>query len=422
MFKEDFSIPDEYISAGLHSLFTKSAKKWYYKMRQDHGKNSWPWWKEQIISKWANDSCRFEIENSFEEAIFNIERDRTMSWVFKQKDRLTALHLDMFETMIHKRILRKCGGDLEHAIRSRCIEPCSTEDNINAMEDITTRKKFERNWYKPSMDNKTSGKPIPKPNKPHDKAPLKCHKCRSTSHLANTCTKKTRIKAIEIEKVEDTKETNDVPVHESDSEPSEEEELPDELSIENIDVSFEVTEVHTHLPQYSNECMDLIHVHNAKMQRTKPARGKVYTDGESFITNILINNREAKLHLDSGAFFTCVGKDYLDRIYTNWKEILIPIESIKFSSASQDMHPLGIFQSEMIFPHPKGSIRLKVEFVVMNNCTPKNFILGNFNLNIYGIDINNRKDRYFTIGENKRQKFAFPPEKREITVIRQVKN
>ncbi|MBW0545008.1 hypothetical protein O181_084723 [Austropuccinia psidii MF-1] len=65
MFKEDFNIPDEYISARLHSLFTKSAKKWYYKIRQDHGKHSWPWWKEHIISKWANDSCRFKMENSF---------------------------------------------------------------------------------------------------------------------------------------------------------------------------------------------------------------------------------------------------------------------------------------------------------------------------------------------------------------------
>ncbi|MBW0542684.1 hypothetical protein O181_082399 [Austropuccinia psidii MF-1] len=86
------------------------------------------------------------------------------------------------------------------------------------------------------------------------------------------------------------------------------------------------------------------------------------------------------------------------------------------------MHPLGIFEASMIFPHPTGSIRLKVEFVVMNNCTSQHFILGNEYLNIYGIEINNHKDRYFTIGENKRKKFAFPPEKREITVIRQVKN
>ncbi|MBW0518005.1 hypothetical protein O181_057720 [Austropuccinia psidii MF-1] len=51
MFKEDFNIPDEYISFRLHSLFTKLAKKWYYKMRKDFGKHSRPWWKEGIISK-----------------------------------------------------------------------------------------------------------------------------------------------------------------------------------------------------------------------------------------------------------------------------------------------------------------------------------------------------------------------------------
>ncbi|MBW0515378.1 hypothetical protein O181_055093 [Austropuccinia psidii MF-1] len=168
--------------------------------------------------------------------------------------------------------------------------------------------------------------------------------------------------------------------------------------------------------------MDLIHVQDARIQKTKPSRGKGYTGGASFITNIVINNREAKLHLDLGAFCTCVGKHYLDRIYTNWKESLMSIGGIKFSSSSQDMHPLGIFEAPIIFPHPAGSIRLEVEFVVMNNCTSQHFILGNNYLNIYGIDINNHKDKYFTIGENKRQKFAFPPEKREITIIRQINN
>ncbi|MBW0501039.1 hypothetical protein O181_040754 [Austropuccinia psidii MF-1] len=221
-------------------------------MRQDHGKHSWPWWKEKIISKLENDSWRFKMENSFKEATFNIERDRTMSWLLKQKERLTALHPDMSEIMINKRISRKCGGDLEHAIRNRFIEPCSTEDYINAMEDITTRTKIGRNWYKPPMDNKTSGKPVPKPNKPHEKAPLKFHKCGITYHLANTCTKKRRINEIEIDKAEETKETNNVSLHDSDSEPSKREEIQDELSIENINVSFEVTEVHTKLPQYSD--------------------------------------------------------------------------------------------------------------------------------------------------------------------------
>ncbi|MBW0525778.1 hypothetical protein O181_065493 [Austropuccinia psidii MF-1] len=146
-------------------------------MRKDHGKHSWPWWKEQLIFKWANDSWRFRMENSCEKAIFDIEIDRPMSWFLKQNDRLTALHPDMSETMIHKMKLRKCVGDLEHAIRSRFIEPCSTEYYITAMEDITNRAKIGKNCYKTPIDNKTIWTPISKQNEPQYKAPVKSHKC-----------------------------------------------------------------------------------------------------------------------------------------------------------------------------------------------------------------------------------------------------
>ncbi|MBW0477252.1 hypothetical protein O181_016967 [Austropuccinia psidii MF-1] len=189
------------------------------------------------------------------------------------------------------------------------------------MEDIMTRTKISIKWYKPPLDNRISGKQFSKPNKRQNREPLKCHKCGSTSHLADTCPKKKRINEIEIEKTEDIKETNDVSVNESDSEPSEEEELPDQLSIENINVCFGLTAFHTHLPKYSDEFMDLIHVKDAKIQKTKPARGKGYTAGSSCITNIVIENKEAKITFYPGVFCTCVGKNYLENISTNWKNI-----------------------------------------------------------------------------------------------------
>ncbi|MBW0518210.1 hypothetical protein O181_057925 [Austropuccinia psidii MF-1] len=37
---------------------------------------------------------------------------------------------------------------------------------------------------------------------------------------------------------------------------------------------------------------------------------------------------------------------------------------------------------------------------------------------MYGIDLHNKKDRYFTIGDNKHQNLAFLPFKRQITVIK----
>ncbi|MBW0559219.1 hypothetical protein O181_098934 [Austropuccinia psidii MF-1] len=53
----------------------------------------------------------------------------------------------------------------------------------------------------------------------------------------------------------------------------------------------------------------------------------------------------------------------------------------------------------------------------MDNCTSQHIILGNDYLNIYGIDINNNEDRYFTIGENKRQKFAFCNMPKQISLL-----
>ncbi|MBW0484292.1 hypothetical protein O181_024007 [Austropuccinia psidii MF-1] len=56
MLQEDFHIPDKIIVRNVHSLFTRTAKEWYYKMRQDHGKHDWSWRKSEMIAKWANNS------------------------------------------------------------------------------------------------------------------------------------------------------------------------------------------------------------------------------------------------------------------------------------------------------------------------------------------------------------------------------
>ncbi|MBW0493444.1 hypothetical protein O181_033159 [Austropuccinia psidii MF-1] len=180
----------------------------------------------------------------------------------------------------------------------------------------------------------------------------------------------------------------------------------EDYPIENITYFFEVTEVLTHLPQYGEDCHNLINIQDARICKTKSTRGKGYTSGASCITSILIYDTEARVNLDTGEFCTCVGKDYLQEILPGWKSHLLPIEGVHFNSASNSMYPLGILDTNLVFPHPTGSIRMKKEIVVMDNCTSQHIILGNIYLNIYGIDINNHKDKYVTIGENERQKFV----------------
>ncbi|MBW0582990.1 hypothetical protein O181_122705 [Austropuccinia psidii MF-1] len=43
--------------------------------------------------------------------------------------------------MIHRKILRQCGGYLSHAVKSRSAEQSSAEDIINILEEVTTRNK-----------------------------------------------------------------------------------------------------------------------------------------------------------------------------------------------------------------------------------------------------------------------------------------
>ncbi|MBW0574966.1 hypothetical protein O181_114681, partial [Austropuccinia psidii MF-1] len=123
-------------------------------MRIDHGKHDWSWWKSEVITKWANNSWRFKMENAFESAIFNSDKDKPLTWFFWQKDRFSDLHPDMSDTIINIKILRKCGGELEHAIKSRCEELCSTEDYINTMEDIITRTRIGKTCTRISIESK----------------------------------------------------------------------------------------------------------------------------------------------------------------------------------------------------------------------------------------------------------------------------
>ncbi|MBW0588968.1 hypothetical protein O181_128683 [Austropuccinia psidii MF-1] len=108
----------------------------------------------------------------------------------------------MSEFMIHRKILRQCGGDLEHSVKSRTIEQSAAEDIINILQEVTTRAKIgsSRVNIKARFNTpcKDSGDKNPKENpnntkyKPADII-RNCHICQRTTHLANTCPKRGKI-------------------------------------------------------------------------------------------------------------------------------------------------------------------------------------------------------------------------------------
>ncbi|MBW0566787.1 hypothetical protein O181_106502 [Austropuccinia psidii MF-1] len=111
---------------------------------------------------------------------FLTEKGTSLTWFLKQKDRLCALHPDMSDSIINKKILRKCGGELEHAIKCRFVEPCLTAEYMNSMEDIITRTRTGKTWTRVPMESKMVSKTSREDKRP-GRPVLKCHECGNTS-------------------------------------------------------------------------------------------------------------------------------------------------------------------------------------------------------------------------------------------------
>ncbi|MBW0566778.1 hypothetical protein O181_106493 [Austropuccinia psidii MF-1] len=134
------------------------------------------------------------------------------------------------------------------------------------MEDIITKTRIGRTWTRVPMESNMVSKPSREDERP-ERPVFKCHKCGSTSHLANTCTKKAKINEVQVvEEVQYTEEKEEFDLDYAVSEDTPVEEYP----FEKNTTFFEVTEVHTHFPQYSEDCHTLINIQDYRMCKTKP--------------------------------------------------------------------------------------------------------------------------------------------------------
>ncbi|MBW0530666.1 hypothetical protein O181_070381 [Austropuccinia psidii MF-1] len=190
--------------------------------------------------------------------------------------------------MVHMKILKKFGGELEHSLRSRCIEPCPTEEYNNALEDIATTT-ICRTWKK--LDTKSLNKPFIKkdksredlkPNTSNINEQRQCHKCGGIGHLDNNCLKKAKINEIaETEDHNDKEEESDSEKDTEESENSENDEIDMiNAQIDNIYLIYDVLDVNSKLSQVGTSDTSVTIIQDAKLYRTKPAKGMGYTAGK----------------------------------------------------------------------------------------------------------------------------------------------
>ncbi|MBW0488582.1 hypothetical protein O181_028297 [Austropuccinia psidii MF-1] len=201
------------------------------------------------------------------------------------------------------KILEKCEGELENALRSSCIEPCSTEEYINSLKDIVTRTKIGSKLKK--LDIKIPNKPLIKKDKsratlktniPNTEEKRKFNKYCGIRHLADNCPKKAKIN--EILETEDHNDKEDEFDSEKDTKESETFEIYGinivKAEIDNIDLIYEVLDSNSNLPQAETSDTSLTNIQDKKPHRTKPEKGMGYTAGKSSISIFMVENPEEK--------------------------------------------------------------------------------------------------------------------------------
>ncbi|MBW0581526.1 hypothetical protein O181_121241 [Austropuccinia psidii MF-1] len=158
------------------------------------------------------------------------------------------------------------------------------------------------------LDIKSSNKPFIKkykprepfkPNKFNSNEQRKCHKFGGVRHLANICLKKAKIN--EIVETEDHNDKEEYFDSEKDTEESENSES-DEINIINAQINniyliYKVMDVKSNLPQIGISDISLKNIQDAKMYRTKPAKGMGYTAGNSSISIFMVENQKVKSEL-----------------------------------------------------------------------------------------------------------------------------
>ncbi|MBW0489651.1 hypothetical protein O181_029366 [Austropuccinia psidii MF-1] len=116
-----------------------------------------------------------------------------------------------------------------------------------------------------------------------------------------------------------------------------------------------------------------------------------YIHGTATKITVFIEDDQHPLSINSGAHFSIVATEYLDKNFPNWETKLFPTKENNRKSASGKMTSIGTIIKEIIIPFRKGNIRLNPEFVVLEYSHIQGFLLGTDYQRMYGIEIYNIK-------------------------------
>ncbi|MBW0485327.1 hypothetical protein O181_025042 [Austropuccinia psidii MF-1] len=282
-----------WITAIINTAFKGPASIWYTEMKEIHGRRNWPWWKSQIIPKYSNDPYE---------------------WCLRQSKRLKAIDPQINTQMRNHKVLTQMPGELENAVKCRCIQNFTLDEIANTLQDV--RKRTNMRKYSPY------------------KAVV------SKNHYANNCSKEKK-KVYSIEKLPE--EESPTEYSESDSkgdairEQSDNDQDPrEELLVEyEEETPLEIQDIQLEqgMSQDTSNKNLCKHTEYAQTCLVTSTKGMAYINGTATKITVCIENAQHQFIIDSGAHFSIVARKYLDHHFPNWEKQLLPTKAKSFKGA-----------------------------------------------------------------------------------------
>ena len=414
-----YGLPGKIAVVRLPRLFTGVALDWFVTKSEQVGRQSWATWKKHIKNQFGTRLWIRKMTKAFETDYFDPVRDKPHKWCLNQKKRIDCIYPNASKEETNERILGQCRGNIEHAVKCRMSIDSDLTHLINILEEVVEmtgmNKKYNNSKAKEEPNKETSVK-IKNPDKEQKKDI--CYACKEEGHKSPDCPNKNRndyhkSKNFHNIRCEDLScDENSTSQDEFDIMPHYHEEetviAPTLVISANLGSELLINSIQgdSHLPQKWDPSIKIGHISEAKMLQNKPDVGKSYTTGKTCYVTALFEGEPIKVLLDIGAFCSCTSDKFLDTCYPEWKNNLLPVPKAKFSSCNATMNSLGVIVMPLIFAHTKGSVRMTVEFVVLQNALCDYLIFGNDTFCLYGIDIFQSKDRFFTIGGDWKKKYS----------------
>jgi hypothetical protein len=409
-----YQTTDEIVLVRLPRLFEGVALDWLITKKAAIGLKDWTTWKKLIYAQFGTRIWHKKIRKAFDTDHFDPTKHTAHDWCLVQKKRLECIYKNLTQEDINEKILDKCRGQLEHAVRCRMVDLDNDLNHLVAtIEELVEMTGMNRKFREKGPNNNPAEEAVKDKKEEYvRKAPIpECHNCREKGHKRPDFPHPRRnINNITAESEEVSTNNNDLTDSEVEDTGSQFEVIQTNgIMVIQADIGNEI-EINTiqgesNLPLRWDSAMKVGHISDAKLMTNKPAQGMNYTLGKTSYTFVLFQGKESKFLLDIGAFCSCTSSNFLEEYYPNRKHHLFPVPKDKFSSCSTTMKPIGIIPMPLVFPHIKGSIRLLVEFVLFEDAICNYLILGNDTFCMYGIEIFQSKERCYTIGGDWKKKF-----------------